>query len=128
MQLRSNISYPPDITLLLRAYAEQRWLSAEVLPVLSELECPGAVADEQLGAALAYLEVLWMDARTRAAATEAALEGMLAEDPRRHSGLDDRAQTYHELVRAQRAAIGERVRQVTGGVSPFRTRDLHAAL
>ena len=46
MQLRSNCSYPPDISLLLRAYAEQRWLTVEVLPVLCELERPGETPDD----------------------------------------------------------------------------------
>ena len=30
--------HPPDVTLLLRAHAEQRWLSREVLPVVRQLE------------------------------------------------------------------------------------------
>ena len=48
-----DLSHPPDICLLLRAYAEQRWLNSELLPQLLELERSRAIADEQLGTALA---------------------------------------------------------------------------
>jgi len=64
-------SAPSDFRLLLRAHAEARWLSHEVVPVLRELEQEDALGDEQLGAALAYLEVLWIEACGRAAETEA---------------------------------------------------------
>ena len=76
MNQPSSLSQPSDICLLLRAYAEQRWLTSELLPVIRELESPDQIPEEQLGAALAYLEVLWVDARRRAAETEAALEAL----------------------------------------------------
>jgi hypothetical protein len=62
-------SEPPDICLILRAHAEQLWLTARVLPTLRQLEQPGEVREENVGAALAYLEVLWLDACQRAAET-----------------------------------------------------------
>ena len=64
-------SPPSDVCLLLRAHAEARWLSHEVVPVLRELEQRDSLPNEQLGAALAYLEVLWIEACGRAAETDA---------------------------------------------------------
>src|SRR2546423_1828532 len=80
------VSPTSDISLLLRAHAEQRWLSHEVLPVLRQLEQRDCLPEEQLGAALAYLEVLWIEASQRAAETDAAyseLQGssLYAEPP-----------------------------------------------
>ena len=63
---------PSDVCLLLRAHAEQRWLSLEVAPVLHQLRQRDSLPEEQLGAALAYLEVLWIEASERAAETDAA--------------------------------------------------------
>ena len=68
----SDLSPPSDVCLLLRAHAEQRWLSLEVTPVLRQLQQPDSLPEEQLGAALAYLEVLWIEASQRAAETDAA--------------------------------------------------------
>jgi hypothetical protein len=67
-----EISPPSDVCLLLRAHAEQRWLSHEVGPVLRQLRQRDSLPEEQLGAALAYLEVLWIEASQRAAETDAA--------------------------------------------------------
>ncbi len=63
---------PSDVCLLLRVHAEQRWLSTEVAPVLRQLRQRDELPEEQLGAALAYLEVLWIEASQRAAETDAA--------------------------------------------------------
>src|SRR6202167_6861162 len=67
-----DISPPSDVCLLLRAHAEQRWLSHEVGPVLRQLRQRDGLPEEQLGAAFAYLEVLWIEASQRAAETDAA--------------------------------------------------------
>ena len=71
-QDHQEISPPSDVCLLLRAHAEQRWLSLEVGPVLRQLQQRDGLPEEQLGAALAYLEVLWIEASQRAAETDAA--------------------------------------------------------
>ena len=71
------VSPPSDICLLLRAHAEQRWLCHEVLPVLRQLERGDSLPEEQLGAALAYLEVLWIEASQRAAETDTPSPGTL---------------------------------------------------
>ena len=71
---------PSDVCLLLRAHAEQRWLSLEVGPVLRQLRQRDSLPEEQLGAALAYLEVLWIEASERAAETDAAYAQLEASE------------------------------------------------
>ena len=56
------------------------WLSHEVLPVLRQLKQRESLPEEQLGAALAYLEVLWVEASQRAAETDAAHADLQAVD------------------------------------------------
>jgi hypothetical protein len=103
-------THPTDICVLLRAYAEQRWLSRKVVPLLSELERTGSADEPQLGAALAYLEVLWLDARRRAAETDASFAALLTSDL---DGSDEdlhlKAQRYHAAVRGLRRATEVRV-------------------
>jgi len=79
MTNRAATAHPPDICLILRADGEQRWLISEVVPIVRQLEQPGLIPDDQVGAALAYLEVLWLDACQRAAETDAAREQLDAE-------------------------------------------------
>jgi hypothetical protein len=113
---------PADVCLLLRAHAETRWLSHEVVPVLRELE--GALlSDDQLEAARAYLEVLWIEARNRADETDAARRELDAVPPTGNHALHSGARRYHAAVRRLRTTIGRRVRsllelQVSGGGSP----------
>ncbi len=76
----SDPSPPSDVCLLLRAHAEQRWLSLEVAPVLHQLRQRDSLPEEQLGAALAYLEVLWIEASQRAAETDAAYAELEASE------------------------------------------------
>jgi hypothetical protein len=97
-----------DVCLLLRAHAESRWLGNELNPVLCEIEQRETVADEQLGAALAYLEVLWIEACARARETEAArveLDALGGGD----RSLAEKARRYHAAVRRLRDAIERRV-------------------
>ncbi len=97
-----------DVCLLLRAHAESRWLSNELAPVLGEIEQRETVADQQLGAALAYLEVLWIEAGGRARETEAArveLDALGGGD----QSLAEKARRYHAAVRRLRDAVERRV-------------------
>jgi hypothetical protein len=94
---------PPDVCLLLRADAERCWLHREVIPVLRELEAPDPLAEEQIGAALAYLEAMWSEATIRARATDAA-HGELREDV-----LSGVAGRYHAAVRVLRELLAARV-------------------
>jgi hypothetical protein len=110
----ARASDPPDICLILRAHAEQLWLTSEVLPTVRQLECSGGVADEHIGAALAYLEVLWLDACRRAADTDAALRQLRPGGAHGDTVLYDKAHRYHAAVRRLRCATRERVRALTG--------------
>ncbi len=109
----SNISEPQDICVLLRAHGEEHWLLAEVLPVLRELEQPGAIPEDQLGAALAYLEILWLDARRRAAETDAAYARLDATGAQRDLTLHEKASRYHASVRRLRTSLARRVHERT---------------
>jgi hypothetical protein len=108
------ISDPQDICLLLRVDAEEHWLINEVLPVLRELEPPCSIPQEQLGAALAYLEVLWLDACRRAVETDAAFAMLGPEDCQRDPLLYERTRRYHAAVRRLRVAVGYRVAERAG--------------
>lgn len=101
---------PPsaDVSLLLRAHSEQRWLSREVIPVVRQIESPEQLPDEQLPAATAYLEVIWAEAAARARETDAALR-QLGELDHASEPLPTRARRYHTAVRALRLAVARRV-------------------
>jgi hypothetical protein len=97
-----------DVCLLLRAHGESRWLSNELTPVLREIEQRETISDRQLATALAYLEVLWIEAGARARETESArveLDALGSLDP----SLYEKALRYHAAVRRLRAAIEVRV-------------------
>jgi hypothetical protein len=106
-QDQSNL--PSDVCLLLRAYAEQRWLSREIVPVLRQLETPDALPEEQLGAALAYLEVTWLEAARHAAETDAAFATLADTEPDFDEALPSKARRYHAAVRFLREAVGRHV-------------------
>jgi hypothetical protein len=99
---------PSDIGLLLRADAEQCWLHREVIPVLREVETPEALPEEEVGAALAYLEAMWNEATLRARATDAAHNHLYAHEQQREA-LAGPATRYHAAVRVLRRIVAERV-------------------
>lgn len=99
---------PPDVSLLLRAHAECHWLSREVIPVIRQLESSGRLPQEQLPAALAYLEVTWAEALSRASQTDAERRRLDARDLPAQP-LPTRARRYHAVVRALREAAARRV-------------------
>jgi hypothetical protein len=109
MTTQPDISHPPDICLLLRAHGEQRWMISEVVPVLRQLEQPGSIPEDQLGAALAYLETLWLDASRRAAETDAAFAQLDAAGSNGDRVLYEQARGYHAAVRRLRGTVGKRV-------------------
>jgi hypothetical protein len=118
MKSLDDISHPPDICLLLRSHSEQHWLSTHLMPVIADLESPGAIPEDQLGAALAYLEILWLDARRRASETDSAL-AQLADVRREHSDLGESARAYHAAVSCLRnelhASVGGLLRSHAHG-------------
>jgi hypothetical protein len=97
-----------DVCLLLRAHAESRWLSNELTPVLREIEQRDTISDLQLSAALAYLEVLWIEAGARARETEAARVELDALGAGEQS-LPEKARRYHSAVRRLRDGLQRRV-------------------
>jgi hypothetical protein len=99
---------PSDIRLLLRADAEQHWLHREVLPVLRHLEAPEQLPEEEVGAALAYLEAMWDEAMARALETDAA-HSCLSARSGQGEALAGPAGRYHAAVRALRGIVAERV-------------------
>ncbi len=109
MSKNSPLSDPQDICLLLRAHGEQRWLTTEVLPVLRQIETPGSLPEDQLGAALAYLELLWLDARRRARETDATCSKLLEQGLHRDHALYEGARSYCAAVRDLRAEVARRV-------------------
>jgi hypothetical protein len=107
-------SHPPDICLILRAHGEQLWLSTEVVPIVRQLE-RGEIADvDGVGAALAYLEVIWIDACQRAAETDAARAALDSTGADRDLVLCEKARRYHAAVRRLRTSVGRRVAALTG--------------
>ena len=115
-----------DICLLLRSHAEQRWLSHEVVPVLRQLEQRDALPEEQLGAALAYLEVLWIEASQRAAETDTAYLELQVESLYGEAPLYSKARSYHDAVVRLREAIARHVVALVAAPSDLRSED-HAS-
>lgn len=111
---------PPDVSLLLRTHAEQRWLSREVIPVLRQVETREDLPEDQFGAALAYLEVIWLEAMLRARETDAACDHLGAcrgdvED----ETLCQRAVRYYSSVKALRHAAARRVAPVLASLAQY---------
>ncbi|HEY3830221.1 MAG TPA: hypothetical protein VGL57_13595 [Solirubrobacteraceae bacterium] len=110
---------PADVSLLLRAHAERRWLSREVVPVVRQIETTDGLPQEQLPAAVAYLEVIWAEALGRARETETEAERLrldvraLAEQP-----LLARAHRYHTTVRTLREVVTRRVAELLAAAQP----------
>ena len=117
MTLPADQSPPADVCLLLRAHAEARWLSRELVPLIRELEHGRASEPEEdlaSAAALAYLEVLAIEAHHHAAETDAARSELDALTPSGHRALPCNARRYHTAVRRLRAAIDGRLQQLLG--------------
>ena len=110
MSRSSDSSLPPDIRLLLRADAEQCWLQREVIPVLREVETHEELPEEEVGAALAYLEAMWNEANSRARETDAAHGYLRSREEGECDALAGPASRYHAAVRVLRRIVAERIR------------------
>jgi hypothetical protein len=116
-------SIPSDIRLLLRADAEQCWLSREVIPVLQHLEERELLPEEEVRAGLAYLEAMWDEAMLRARETDAAHAHLRARDEERPAkdeqpaALSGPAGRYHAAVRVLRGIVTERVTPLVDAAS-----------
>jgi hypothetical protein len=105
-----------DVCLLLRAHAEARWLSREVVPLIRELEYSGG---SRAGLA-SYLVTLWVEARHHAAETDALRIELDALPPGVEHDLYYNARRYHAVVRRLRAAIDRRVQPLVGALPDAR--------
>lgn len=121
MSNSSESALPSDIRLLLRADAEQCWLHREVIPVLREVETPGELAEEEVGAALAYLEAMWSEATSRARETDAAHLHLISPE-RTGEALAGPAGHYHAAVRVLREIVAERITPFVEPNLDFETR------
>jgi hypothetical protein len=110
----SLTSHPPDICLILRAHCERLWLTSEVIPIVRQLERGEVLEEDDVGAALAYLEVIWIDACQRAAETDAARAALDRAGAGRDVVLCEKARRYHAAVRRLRTTIDRRVVTLTG--------------
>jgi hypothetical protein len=108
----ADTAHPPDICLLLRVHAEQRWLVSTVVPLLRQLERQEEMDEHEIGPALSYLEVLWLEAGLRATQTDAAREQLESAEPN-SLHLAEKARRYHAAVRRLREAVDRRVRRLT---------------
>jgi hypothetical protein len=113
MQEPLQATHPPDICALLRIDGEQRWLIAKVIPLLRQLEQPGTTPVEEVGPALSYLEVLWLEAGLRASETDVAIALVDARGEGASAALGEKAARYHAAVRRLRRAVDLRVRALT---------------
>jgi hypothetical protein len=102
-----------DICLLLRSHFEELWLRLQVLPVVAQLESQESIPEDQLGAALAYLELLWIDAARRAGETEAAYRELLFDAPVTDPRVRAQARHLHASVRIVREQLAHRVTRLT---------------
>jgi hypothetical protein len=134
-------SYPhSDVCLLLRAHAEQRWLSREVIPVVRQIETGEHLPEEQIGAALAYLEITWIEAVRRAEETDTARshlddapvvdalsseETPHAQSSERDLDLCGRARRYFAAVHALRETAARRVASLLDTPVDVRARARH---
>lgn len=133
-------SVPPDVVLLLRAHAEQRWLSREVIPVVRQIETRERLPDEQLPAALAYLEVIWSEARRLARETDATCGQLVGAAPPRSGkpvdrgdsdydrALSAKARSYHTAVLTLRHAVRRRVAPLLAAPAATGNHATHAEL
>jgi hypothetical protein len=113
----SEKSPASDVCLLLRSHAESRWLSNELVPVLREIERGDSISERQLGAAHAYLEVLWIEACGRARETESARVELDALGADSEQTLHEKALRYHAAVRRLRGLIERRVTRLLAAPS-----------
>jgi len=115
-------SHHTDISLLLRVYGEQRWLLGALYPVLREAEQPGAIAEHELPAALAYLEVLWSQACRLASQSDLAAALLDAGGDSDSDVLAAKARRYYAAIVRLRKAIRARVERAT---APFELGPVH---
>ena len=81
--------------------------------MLRDVEAEGELPEEEVGAALAYLEAMWDEATLRARETDAA-HSRLGSREEECATLGGPAGRYHAAVRILRGIVAERVRPFVG--------------
>ncbi len=76
--------------------------------MLRDIETDGQLPEEDVGAALAYLEAMWDEATQRAQATDAA-HNHLRSGEEESAALLAPARRYHAAVRVLRGIVAKRV-------------------
>ena len=121
--IQNPFASPPDVSLMLRTHSEQSWLIHEVIPVVRQIETPEGLPEEQLPAAIAYLEVIWAEALGRARETDRALRRLDTLELVLHS-LPARVCRYHAAVEALREATARRVAKLIAAPPEAPVREL----
>jgi len=113
-QERQDVPIAPltDVCLLLRAHAEQSCLNHDVVPIVRKLQQRDHLTEEELSAALVWLEVVWIKASKRAVETDAAYEDLKAFDVADERALSDTARGYHAAVCTLRRSVAHRVHEL----------------
>jgi len=119
----TDLTAPFDVCLMLRAHAQQHWLNQQVMPVLSELEERDSVPEDQVAAALAYLEVLWYEASLRAGETEAAFAKLNASATLGEQRLHEQVRRYHASVSKLHKAVEGHVSKLVAAPAEMRAHD-----
>ena len=119
-------SPPSDVCLLLRAHAEQRWLSLEVNPVLRQLQQRDFLPEEQLEASQRAAETdaayAQLEACERAARTDAAPQ----PDADGGRTLPSNARRYRVAVLTLRDVLARQVATLIATPSDIAARE-HAS-
>lgn len=90
---------------MLRTHAEMRCLSREVIPVLRQVETRERLPEDQVDAALAYLDALWLQAGRLAAETDAAYAELTCVP---HSADREQDAVYGNACRYRAAVVSLR--------------------
>ena len=90
--------------------------------MLRDIESDEERPEEEVGAALAYLEAMWGEATLRALETDAALTHLRSRE-QEQTALVGPAGRYHAAVRMLRSIVAERVRPFVGRAYEHDERD-----
>jgi hypothetical protein len=122
MAFQDPMGLPSDTTLLLRVYAEHRWLAEELTDLVERVESRAfTVAGEtptepELRAAMAALQELWSEGRRRAAHTDRAFQTVAVVDEDDAPWLVRQTCSYYRWLCELRDSLATRVEPFVRGV------------
>jgi hypothetical protein len=113
---------PSDTTLLLRVYAEHRWLAEELTDLVEQVENrawlgAAPVAGGELSAAMDALAELWREGRRRAEHTDRAFQTVLAVEDDDAPWLVRQTCSYYRWLRNLRDSLATRVEPFVRGAA-----------